>query len=321
MPRSREAVDWWLEKWGRQTVVSGDEPLSREDIERLIKVNGGTARDLDLTYRNLRGLDLSEINLREIRLREADLNHADLRETDLFRVDLRDADLFRADLRGAFLMQANLQGAYLLAVRMDDQTNLEEVEWGHDYLNAWERDKIYKNARAIYRQLNIWHQNHGFSDIAGEFLFREWVCKRREAREYLTSKLSWRHPWRTLKALNWQWWRNLVIFLWLISHEVLFGYGERPIRVVVTAFLVVFVFAIVYFLHALSQLSDPSVAQVLVRSWEAFYFSLVSFTTLGYGSWVHHPDNWLRHLGGIQSFVGLFMTALFLVTFTRKWTK
>ena len=205
MPRSREAVDWWLEKWGRQTVVSGDEPLSREDIERLIKVNGGTARDLDLTYRNLRGLDLSEINLREIRLREADLNHADLRETDLFRVDLRDADLFRADLRGAFLMQANLQGAYLLAVRMDDQTNLEEVEWGHDYLNAWERDKIYKNARAIYRQLNIWHQNHGFSDIAGEFLFREWVCKRREAREYLTSKLSWRHPWRTLKALNWQW--------------------------------------------------------------------------------------------------------------------
>lgn len=28
LPRSREAVDWWLEKWGRQEVVMGNQPLT-----------------------------------------------------------------------------------------------------------------------------------------------------------------------------------------------------------------------------------------------------------------------------------------------------
>ena len=314
-------MDWWLQEWGREAVVSGDEPLSREDIERLISVNGGTARGLDLTYRNLRNTDLSEFNLREICLRDADLNHADLRDADLFRVDLTDSDLFRADLRGTFLMQADLRGAYLMAVRIDDQTNLDDVEWGHNYINAWERDKIYNNARAIYRQLNIWHQNHGLNDIAGEFLYREWVCKRLDSLEQLASGVSWRHPWRTLKALNWLWWRTLVVFLWLATHELLFGYGERPIRVVITASLVVLVFAVFYFLYPLPGLSNITWGQAFARLWNSFYFSLVSFTTLGYGGWIHHPDNWLRYLGGLQSFIGLFLTALFLVTFTRKWTK
>ncbi len=321
LPRTRESVDWWLKHWGRDAVLSGDEPMSREDLKRLMSVNGGTAEGLDLTFRNLQSADLSEINLREIRLREAALGHTNLRETNLFRANLQGAELFRADLRGAFLMQADMQGAHLLAVRIDDQTNLDDVEWGHDYINAWERDKIYNNARSIYRQLNTWHQNHGLSDIAGEFLYREWVCKRLEAQEGLTSELSWRHPWRVLLALNLHWWRNLIVFLWLGTHELLFGYGERPIRVVLTACLVVLGFAVVYFLYPPSELSNAGWGELLARMWYSFYFSLVSFTTLGYGEWIKHPDNWLRYLGGVQSFIGLFLTALFLVTFTRKWTK
>ena len=100
LPRTREAVDWWLKHWGRDAVLSGDEPMSREDLKRLMSVNGDTAEGLDLTFRNLQSADLSEINLREIRLREAALGHTNLRETNLFRANLQGAELFRADLRG-----------------------------------------------------------------------------------------------------------------------------------------------------------------------------------------------------------------------------
>ena len=322
LPRSREAVDWWLKQWGRGEALSGDEPMTREDVEGLIRANGGTAAGLDLAGRNLREADLSEMNLREVHMQGADLGHADLREADLFRAGLQEADLFRVDLRGAFLMQAGVQGAYLLAVRMDDQTNLDYVNWGHKYINEWERSRLYRNAQASYRQLNIWHKNHGHADIAGEFLIREWVCKRKEALERIGDRLSWRHPWRTLQALNWEWWRALIFFCWLAGHELLFGYGERPIRVVATAIFVVLGFGLVYFILTPVDYFSEAEGGLWGHFVYACYFSLVSFTTLGYGEWVQrHPVTWLSYLGGIQSFIGLFITALFLVTFTRKWTR
>ena len=321
LPRTSEAVDWWLKQWGRNDVLSGDEPMSREDVERLICANGGTAAGLDLTFRNLRSANLSGMDLREVLFQAADLGRTDLREADLFRADLQEADLFRADLRGAFLMQANIKSAYLLAVRIDDQTNLEDIDWGGKYINGWEQIKFYRNARASYRQLNTWHQNHEHYDIAGEFLYREWVCKRLEAWEQLSDCLSWRRPWRTLQALNFQWWLTMVWFLWLGVHELVFGYGERPIRVIMAALYVILGFALVYFLYPLSEVVAAGRSEFLARSWHSFYFSLVSFTTLGYGEWIKHPDNWLRYLGGLESFIGFFLTATFLVTFTRKWTK
>ena len=48
---------------------------------------------------------------------------------------------------------------------------------------------------------------------------------------------------------------------------------------------------------------------------------MVSFSTLGYGGWIETPHTWVGYLGGLESFVGLFITAMFLVTFSRKWTR
>ncbi len=331
LPRTGEAVDWWLKKWGREAVVSGDEPMGREDVEKLISVNGETAAGLRLDGRNLAEADLSGMNLREASLRRAnlfyanlrdtDLSRTDLREADLFHADLRDADLFQTDLRATFLIRADFRDTFTLAPVIDNQTNLDDVDWGDRYINAWERARLYQNARGSYRQFNIWHQNHGHSDIAGEFLYREWICKRKEAREQLTEGLSWRSPRRTLQTLHWRWWRTLIFFCWLLIHEMIFGYGERPIRALFTAGAVILGFSIIYFLSEPSELLAGSWGEAWFRLWQSFHFSLMSFTTLGYGEWIRHPDNWARYLGGLESFFGLMITAVFLVTFTRKWTK
>ena len=118
------------------------------------------------------------------------MGRTDLRDANLFRADLQEADLFRADLRGAFLMQVNMDSVYLLALRIDGQTDLAEVHWGRKYINEWERIELDQNARASYRQLNTWYQNHGYSDIAGEFHYREWVCKRLEAQGRLARRVK-----------------------------------------------------------------------------------------------------------------------------------
>ena len=45
-PHTREAVECWLRKWGRDAVIDGKEPLTKEDIERLTEANGGTSEGL-----------------------------------------------------------------------------------------------------------------------------------------------------------------------------------------------------------------------------------------------------------------------------------
>lgn len=320
-PQTPEAVDWWLSQWCRGDVISGSEPMTRQDVERLIGENGGTGEGLDLSFRNLNSADLSGLNLRGICLRGADLGRADLRNADLFRADLQEADLFRSDLRGTFMMQVNMDRCYLLAARIDEQTDLGDANWGHKYICEWERIELFGNARATYRQLNIWHKNHGYSDIAGEFLYREWVCKRLEAQRLVGDALSWRRPWTIFHALKMRWLKTFLAFFWLVSFELLFGYGERPFRISFAAAFVVVVFALIFFLYPPTDIAGSNGKELLPRLWHSIYFSLVSFTTLGYGGWVGHPDSWIRSLGGLESFIGLFITAMFLVTFTRKWTK
>lgn len=49
--------------------------------------------------------------------------------------------------------------------------------------------------------------------------------------------------------------------------------------------------------------------------------SAASFTALGYGSWASQPSVWAKGIGAAEAVIGVFMMALFLVTFTRKMVR
>ena len=54
---------------------------------------------------------------------------------------------------------------------------------------------------------------------------------------------------------------------------------------------------------------------------DTLYYSVVSFVALGYGSWAPLPEGWAKYMGAVEAVLGVFMMALFLVTFTRKMTR
>lgn len=123
LPRTREAVDWWLRKWGRDTVVEGKVPLTRRDVERLIEVNGSTAEELALYLRNMSQINFGTIldadhAVQTFNLQGANLSLAGLQGAVLTGANLQDAGLWRADLQGAVLAEANLQGAHLMEANL-----------------------------------------------------------------------------------------------------------------------------------------------------------------------------------------------------------
>ncbi len=309
-------------------------PYTRKDVLRLIKENGGTAKGLDLSRKvfkdgiKLRGLNLEGIILKEAilwdiasedpemedptarlegahlegtslmdahlegahilgsHLEGADLFNAHLEEALLTEVHLEEACLHIAHLEGAKLRFAHLEGSYLAGVRLSSETNLENVYWG-DYILGEESKGLFDIVSDTYRQLKMWHANAGLHDIAAKFYYREMEAKR--------------------KAQNWTKKPHLKLWSWVM--RLLCGYGEKPERVVVSALVVVFGLAVVYLFGGLN----------LAYS---IYFSAVSFTALGYGGWVDIiPRGWVQALGATESFLGVFMMALFLVTFIRKMTR
>lgn len=319
-----------------------EKPLTRHDVERLIEEHGGP-EGLDLSGRHLRQAPLSRLdlhgahlewaNLHEARLDRANLQDACLQaaqlggaglyQANLQRAALSDANLqgavlTRADLNAAELPWANLQGARLwgsnlqrarlheadlhaadlrradlrqarLAYADLRDANLEGANWG-DYVLGEEIEGDFGDAASAYRALKQRHAEAGMYDIAGEFHYREMEARR---------KLAWKE-------------RRFPYAFPMYALRFLYGYGERPERVIGWAAAVVFGLALVHW----------AFGTVAGGFLDALYYSAVSFTALGYGASASDPQGWAgRFLGAGESFMGVFMMALFLVTFTRKMTR
>ena len=136
------------------------------------------------------------------------------------------------------------------------------------------------------------------------------------------------------KQKNW-----FIRYVWAnLFHRLLHGYGEKPHRVIFGAAAIITVCALLFMnfsigetrsfgatfptyniLKILFKLYDLSLTD-LANIGRYFYFSVVTFTTLGYGDL--RPVHPISHLiSSIEAFVGMFMMALFVLTFGRKWRR
>ena len=54
-------------------------------------------------------------------------------------------------------------------------------------------------------------------------------------------------------------------------------------------------------------------------SWNnALYYSLVSFSALGYGDWSPEPTSWVKWVGACQPFVGIISPVALSITLTQR---
>lgn len=92
-----------------------------------------------------------------------------------------------------------------------------------------------------------------------------------------------------------------------------YGYGEKPQRVLVAGATVIALWAWLYWLFDAATDGASSI-------WTYLYFSVVTFTTLGYGD-LHPREGFCRFLAGSEALLGAALMALFVVALTRKYTR
>ncbi len=246
-------------------------------------------------------------------MRNADLYHAHLRNAHLFHIDLNGSSLVKADLSGANLNCADLRDCNLLGVNFDG-AKLEHVEWGRqicqevDALRALREGRrgqamdLLSQAEEIYRNLRRCAEDRGHFDNAGFFFYKEMIMRRLQMPLYSAGRFL----------------SKLV--------DVFCGYGEKPDRVIISALVLIFVCTIGFFflgIHHGEEIIVFSPASTYQENLLSFgycaYYSVVTFTTLGYGDMT--PFGWSRLLAAFEAFTGAFAISLFVVVFVKKMTR
>jgi uncharacterized protein YjbI with pentapeptide repeats len=268
---------------------------NNEDIRRLLSMSPPTEsrsaynsfiRTLSLCKRDLSnisffphdlsGLDFSYSNLAfssmgHLKLRGAFFNKADLRNVDLSNSDLSRANLFNAKLTGSLLNETNLEGANLHYAELIDvdlsgaclvNANLEEANIIDTNLN-----------RANIREANvsgiIWDRGRmrgRYSGIRGcDACYGNALFKRdAQDQDFLD----------TLEAKLRSEGRSYLFSLW-----GLIDYGRSLSLVGIYILNVIMMFGICY-----SLFPSLTTHAAVKESWfSPFYFSIVTFTTLGFG--------------------------------------
>jgi len=107
------------------------------------------------------------------------------------------------------------------------------------------------------------------------------------------------------------------IFLWFIMtfSFIIWGHGERPARTFFGGILIIAVSSALYLFGHLFKGGIPYRPDFF----DAFYFSVITFTTVGYGDFT--PLGLNKAVAAIEAFTGLFIMSLFVIGLTRKYLR
>lgn len=298
--------------WHDPTISKENQTLAG-DLETLIRT-GHQVEGFSLCSADLSCLDLVNRGKHEgYSLSQTDLYRADLRCAHLFMTDLSNASLMKADLREANLHHANLRHANLLGTKFDN-ARIENVIWGDQLLQdlkAKEAEKegnlklahdYYEQTEEICRNIRNVAGSQGLVDLAGDFFYREMVARRKQLQKMSFARLM-----------------SKVV-------DLSCGYGEKPTNVFVFSIVLVIISALLFFIFGIEtdgervglMFGEPLIIN-LKHLFTSLYYSVVTFTTLGYGDLV--PVGISRIFAALEAFLGSFTMALFVVVFVKKMTR
>lgn len=278
----------------------GERARSGQPMENFALANG------DYSHVNL----VNRASKTGYQLHNADCYHSDFNHAHCFKLDLSGSSLMKADFSFANLHCANLTNCNLLGTNFKG-AKLEHVIWG-DYAlqeqqanvakSTEEKLDLYQQAEEVYRNLRLVSEKQGLFETAGNFFQREMIMRRKQMPLWSVNRIV-----------------SKIV-------DMFCGYGEQPMRVVGFTWSVIIIFSVLFFFsgvmyngNMINYDSTLSGQQNIENFLSCLYYSIVTFTTLGYGDIT--PTGLSRVLAAIEALFGSFTLALFVVVFVKKMTR
>lgn len=166
---------------------------------------------------------------------------------------------------------------------------LSFAQSGEAYKNA----KDWSDAEDSFCKAKIAYNEGGMYEDSGAMYYKEMVMKRMQ-----------------LKKRSWA---RFLSFM----YDLACGYGEKPQNIITVGLGSICLFAVVTFIaDGLSPVNFTTPKTVWGKFFDAFYFSTLTFTSLGYGD--IHPKEYIKPVVMLEALLGTFLITLFIMVSGRK---
>jgi hypothetical protein len=261
---------------------------------------------LDLRDHSIPKIDLTGANFRAATLKRCDfsgrdLSYADFTGADLYRANFSGAKLYATVFREADLTRANFTNAQLYGFKIYETDVTRTI---FDTIVYEERiaktSEDFEMASDIYIMIKRALKDYGNIGLAAQYYYRQRVCQRRAKHNRISRFLEY-------------------LFL-----DSLIGYGEKPIRSVYWAFILIFLFAFVFILlphFGMGSVIDVSSNTRLILSsirhlMLALEISITAFVGADMVNW--DLNGAARSIASLEALLGTIMLAIILIGFSRK---
>lgn len=277
--RGKAGIERW-NRWRRRHVGT-EILLERADFSRL------DLRGIDLGWghrKNPRGHMYYGLgHFAPVHLRGAVFDLADVSEAHFELADLRDSHFMDARLEGACFVKSDLRGAYFLHAVVDGST----LFWDCPISRYRKGDSFTDFSGVPIDAVRTDPGTRGLLEYNIRRLnWEQWYVGDRAKKPF--GKIETRRE-RALRV-----WEGRIRFgltLLVRGFWVMSDYGHSTGRIIGVFFALASVFALVYWLRPVYVTVCGNVGDI--RGFlHAFYFSVVTMTTLGFGDIAANPDSW-----------------------------
>ncbi len=175
--------------------------------------------------------------------------------------------------------------------------------------------KRFGDDESFWRFIKQSSQEAGYYQQAGECFYRERCA----------------HFWQKFRGVGYEklsangkmqrWLLGMRLLPELIFGRYLFGYGERPINVLIAGAVIILVCGFFYSSN-LAHLTYRYEAQHDLSWFDGLYFSTITFTTLGLGDVYPVGSDWLtRIVTMFEALSGASLMALFVVCLSKRFSR
>lgn len=203
-----------------------------------------------------------------------------------------------------FIKHLNIEGMRLLG-RID-------IDWNENNVLEMISSQDFTNNREKSEQLRILKENYGnighysYEDQA-YINFKRFEEKAERDEAIARSPIS-------------RFWQIPMFYFKVLIFDRMGLYATSPVRVLTSLVIVYFGFSIIHFIApffldtSINCIADD--IGIIERLLDTFYYSIITFTTVGYGDC--SPVGALRFVASLEGFFGVFMMSYFTVAFARK---